>query len=109
MDNRVNRYSAHLPRGRTLQAAVASPLTKRILSDERWYRDGPPAWAGAPTQADAQEDRKACVKRLNRLRSFKNSTALATLLASCSPGDRCMSGACPECSPAFQRWFVESV
>jgi hypothetical protein len=79
-------------------------FTEGILADERWYGDGEPNWPVASTAEHAQERRLFCAKRLRRFQALD----LAARLKACRPGERCQSGACPECGRAFQRWFVHS-
>ena len=38
--------------------------------------------------------------------NFREAKKLAKILARCKRRRRCMSGACPECGRAFQRFFV---
>jgi hypothetical protein len=84
-----------------------SALVARILADEPYYRDGPPTWPNAPTSEDAKAARLRAIKRLHRFADdFAGAGQLADILVGCKPGDRCMSGACPECGRAFRRWFV---
>jgi hypothetical protein len=86
------------------------PLIAIVLADELYYGDGPPIWPGAPTSNDAKKARKRYIKRLKRASpQFPDAKALADTLAECKPGRRCMSGACPECARAFQRFFVAEV
>jgi hypothetical protein len=86
------------------------PLIARALADEDYYGDGPPTWPGAPTSNDAKKARRSYVKRLRRFaRQFPEAKKLAKILARCKRRRRCMSGACPECGRAFQRWFVSQV
>ena len=57
-----------------------------------------------------EEARGSYVKRLRRFaRQFPEAKKLANVLARCKRRRRCMSGACPECGRAFQRWFVSQV
>jgi hypothetical protein len=87
-----------------------SPLIARALQDETYYGDGPPTWPKARSSKNAKRIRKRYAKRLRRFaRQFPEAKALAKLLARCKPARRCMSGACPECGRAFQRWFVSQV
>jgi hypothetical protein len=79
-------------------------LGNEVLADERWYGDGDPNWHGARTAEQARERRLFCAKRLRRF----GPPELATRLKACRPGERCKSGACPECGRAFQRWLVHS-
>jgi hypothetical protein len=67
-------------------------------------------WPGAPTSNDAKKARRSYVKRGRRFgRRFPEAKKLANILARCKRRRRCMSGACPECGRAFQRWFVSQV
>jgi hypothetical protein len=85
----------------------ARPLVAEILSCEAWYGDGHPSWKGAPPSDQATCSRLSYVKRLRRFADqLPLATALVSTLEACQPDHRCMSGACPECSRAFQRWFV---
>ena len=82
-------------------------LAARVLSDEAHFGDGPPTWPNAPTSTDAKKDRLRAIKQLRRFATKSNAAGLlADDLAECEPGNRCMSGACPECGRAFRRWFV---
>lgn len=84
------------------------PLVAEILTDEVWYGDDQP-WNGAPPSEQAVRKRLANVKRLRRYGgTLWAAKATADRLAACEPRNRCMSGACPECTRAFQRWFVDS-
>jgi hypothetical protein len=87
-----------------------SALTVRILSNGAIFGDDAPNWAKAPTAQDAEEARKRAAKRLRHFAvEFPGADQLADILNQCAPGDRCKSGACPECGRAFQRWFVGQV
>jgi hypothetical protein len=94
-----------------LQAARSvPPLIARTLTNEDYYRDGPPTWPGAPTSNDVKKARRSYIKRLRRFaRQFPEAKKLAKILARCKRRRRCMSGACPQCTGAFQRWFVAQV
>src|ERR1700691_1051480 len=92
------------------QAAVVPPLVARLLGDEQFYGDGALSWPGATTAKKAKSTRKRYVKRLRRFEAeIPDAKALADHLASCKKRRRCMSGACPECGRAFQRWFVSQL
>jgi hypothetical protein len=82
--------------------------TKDVLADERWYGDGHPSWPNAPTAEEAEKRRLFCAKRLRRFKLSPEALKLAARLKDCRRGERCQSGACPECGRAFQRWFVHS-
>jgi hypothetical protein len=98
-------------RGNGVQLAESvPPLIARILSQERFFRDSPPNWSGAPTSRDAKETRERFINRLRRFSSqCPDAWYLAETLSNCEPQHRCISGACPECGRAFQRWFVSQV
>jgi hypothetical protein len=101
-------------------AAPHSKRTANILRSlwaERFYGDGPPTWfegknACLPqTAADAKQSRDLAVKHLmmsassDRVRRHELET-LAAVLEPCRAGNRCLSGGCPLCCRALQRWFV---
>jgi hypothetical protein len=84
------------------------PFVAEILASEVWYGDDQ-SWDGAPPSEQAVRRRLSNVKRLRRYAGkLWSAKATADRLESCEPRNRCMSGACPECSRAFQRWFVDS-
>jgi hypothetical protein len=92
------------------EIARVPPLIARALTDEDYFGDGPPTWPAAPTSNNAKKARRSYVKRLRRFaRQFPEAKKLAKILARCKRRRRCMSGACPECGRAFQRWFVSKV
>lgn len=74
----------------------------RSLANERWFGDGLPKWEHLPTSAQAKIER---IKR-SRLLKKHGSAQLGTLLAECAPRARCLSGCCPECGRALQRFFA---
>jgi hypothetical protein len=85
------------------------PLLTTILTNELWYGDGQPSWHRAPSSKPAVHKRLASIKRLRRFAdTMRSATATANRLETCAPHHRCMSGACPECTRALQRWFVHS-
>jgi hypothetical protein len=87
-----------------------TPLVAKVLGDEDYYGDGAPTWPGAPASSDAKATRERYSKRLRRFSpQFPKANELSHLLSACEPHHRCMSGACPECGRAFQRWFVAAV
>jgi len=86
------------------------PLVARVLADETYYQDGPPTWPNAPTSTDAKKDRLRAIKRLRRFAdAYTGAAQIADILAGCKPHHRCLSGACPECTRAFRRWYVSEV
>jgi len=97
-------------KGPRCQNSGISPLIAKILANEDYYGDGPPTWLNARSSKHAKEARKSSIKRLRHFASqFPETKALAKTLARCKPRRRCMSGSCPECRRAFQRWFVAQV
>ncbi len=81
----------------------------------RWFGDGVPTWsqgrAGKPakTSQQAAEERHRLVKVLRRHgKGKKAALRLAEKIAACRSGGRCLSGACPECMRATQRFFVRA-
>jgi hypothetical protein len=90
-----------------------NPNVQVILSQERYYGDGPPKWREGrnkrpcQTSAQAKIERRKAVKRLRRA-GKENAAALnlSSRIAACAPKQRCGSGACAECARAWQRWFV---
>jgi hypothetical protein len=92
---------------------VAQILTSG--SARKWYADGAPFWRrcgrGKPgkTSKQARKERRRLVKILRRHAKGNDSALrLADSLKSCSKEHRCLSGVCPECARAFQRWFVSA-
>jgi hypothetical protein len=64
-------------------------------------------WKKAPSADDAYTARLQRVRFLEKY--IGNDPSLkffAEQLDACEPRNRCLSGACPECSRLFQRWFV---
>jgi hypothetical protein len=81
----------------------------------RWYADGEPTWKQgrqrkpAKTSKQARKERRKRVKVLRRHGKGNDSALrLADILENCSKKHRCLSGACPVCSRAFQRLFVSA-
>jgi hypothetical protein len=79
------------------------------------YADREPLWNQGrkkrPAKNSKQARRERCqlVKVLRRHGKGNDSALrLADSLESCSKKHRCLSGACPECARAFQRWFVSA-
>ena len=87
-----------------------SALIARVLSDEGYYGNGDPTWLNAPRAKEAKKARKTAAKRLRYFADdFPGAGQLADILTHCRPRHRCMSGACPQCGRAFQRWLVGQV
>lgn len=98
---------------------MSTRMLDLILSDQRYFGDGPPQWIegkGRPWQRPCKTARQAnqlrceAVGILRRSRSrVPEAEDLAEILASCSARHRCGDGACPECGRAVQRWEVREV
>ena len=96
----------------------AVDLLSRILSSptgRRWFGDGAPTWnqgrGGKPakTGEEAEGERRQLVKAFRRHgRGNVAALRLAERIATCRAGRRCLSGACPECMRATQRFFVRA-
>jgi len=86
---------------------------RRALSQERWFRAKTPTWNNAKTHKVAIVMSKSWIKRLKRNSGQNPVTAerleLAARLKGCRPRRRCLSGCCPKCGRAFQRWVVDIV
>jgi hypothetical protein len=95
------------------------PDVRQILQGTeaaRWYGDGPPQWrqgrkkAPCQTAADAADAQRKAIRHLDwHGAHLEQARTVRSVLASCKAGNRCMSGACPVCMRAFQRWFVAAV
>src|SRR5688500_4261541 len=98
-----------------VNSSDVAPRTREILQNERWYGNAPPHWTTgkakrpAQTAEEAHENRRKLIKRLRKhLQKFPEAEALLARLESCDEGYRCHSAACPECSRAYCRWFVQA-
>lgn len=94
---------------------VPTLAERLVLADEQLYGDGPPQWLEGrrkrrgQTAAEATSERQRQVKRLRRFgRLDPRAKAVCERLARCAPHARCLSGACPECARAWQRWFTSA-
>jgi hypothetical protein len=76
------------------------------IADEEGYAPDP-LWRDAPSAEKMYGERLRRIKFLRKhCRIFPDAAAVADRLETCRPGQRCLSGACPECGRLFQRWFV---
>jgi hypothetical protein len=80
------------------------------------FADGEPRWTEGKKQRPcisaerAIESRKRAIKLLKRHgANDPRATCVRKRLEACAPDQRCLSGACPECHRAYQRWFVAEV
>ncbi|MCB4767314.1 hypothetical protein LGR54_01740 [Ancylobacter sp. Lp-2] len=84
-------------------------LPKKYYGDDIFVR-----WEGCDKHplAKAEEAIEARRKVIELLRNSSgqrsSKRALAARLAKCRAGRRCLSGACPECIRAHQRWFTRT-
>jgi hypothetical protein len=89
---------------------LTGTILQVIHADQRWFGDGRPTWAKAPTAADACAKAKRAAVRLGH-RNYAGMTgtaALALIIGGCSSWRRCGSHACFECGRADQRWLVDA-
>lgn len=91
-------------------------LILRGRHSAKWYGDGEPRWAEGKKQRPcmnagrAAEQRKKTIKLLTRhAPTDPRADRVRRRLQSCTADRRCLSGACPECLRAYQRWFVAEV
>lgn len=94
-----------------VRAILASPCAERLYGDERpHWTQGKEKSRHCKSAREAEADRDLLVSRLRRP-SVRNKEyeKLAKTLADCRPERRCLSGACPTCTRALQRWFVIEV
>jgi hypothetical protein len=82
----------------------------------KWYGDGPPQWqqgrkkASCQTAVEAVEARRKAIRHLDwHGAHLEQARTVRSVLASCKADNRCLSGACPVCMRAFQRWFVAAM
>jgi len=93
--------------------------TKTLIEtalDEARYGDGAPRWKegrnsrSCKTAVHAYMDRNRAIRLLERHDEIiVGASSLARRLRQCAPKRRCLSGACPECVRALQRWAVASM
>lgn len=89
----------------------AKPWVREVLANERWYADGAPRWPNAKSENQTRQDRYRMVKVLDKYGTHMHAfgvplAMLANRVGRCSENLRCMSGACPCCSRAMQRYLV---
>ncbi len=110
MGPHLSVWSSFMKKFRGAPSGGANEILRSILSTERWFADGEPRWERAPSAADADLRRRGRVKRLRRFGALRPALIeIADLLASCAPGQRCGSGACPACTRALPRWMIQAV
>ncbi len=86
------------------------------LRDRKWFQDGKPSWTEArgkrwerPCRTSTESSQLRCdsVRLLRRHgKDLPAAEQVADRLDECFSRSRCLSGACPQCSRAHQRWFV---
>ena len=92
-------------------------VTLRALLTGRYFGNGPPRWrvhCGRQNErrcfsaAEAIVERQKLIRKLQlQRRTDARVGSLTRRLRCCRPMKRCLSAACPVCTRAFQRWFVE--
>jgi hypothetical protein len=84
-----------------------SPLVAEALKNNDLYRDGEPDWTNGETSLEATVEWERRYHFFKKHGRREPTVALiADRLSECSPEKRCLSGACPPCGRAFQRFFV---
>lgn len=104
------------------QGLRSSKCQGREQISEKFYGDGPPCWKvgrrdrSCQTALEALKEREIALDRLRRGQKLTSEhpyrsdlRKVTKLLLSCRRDQRCMSAACPECSRAWQRLFVQDV
>ena len=91
---------------------------KTVISNERWFRKGPPFLGKPFTVKKTVQRHAALIKILSRAGKRAASAGndeladayhrLQAKLTPCRPRRRCGSSACPKCARAFQRAKVEA-
>jgi hypothetical protein len=91
---------------------------EEVIHNEYWYGDGPPVLGKSFSKTKTIERPYQVIDIIRRAEKRETkagndilASALQTLtdkLASCTPGFRCGSCACPQCARAFQRAKVAS-
>ena len=101
----------------TYNARLNAQLRASVTSN--YYRNGPPTWivsygeawqrlSQTNEEAETQRDAEAMKLRWHeRDSNMPDAGRLAAVLENCRPEDRCFSGACPICTRAVQRWYVD--
>lgn len=91
-----------------LQSFIDGALASR--RPQKGWREGQRRTA-PPRSAELLEGRRALVRWVNRkgrLLGRPEAKNLANRMAQCKQGQRCLSGACPECAGGLQRVLVEA-
>ena len=84
-----------------------TPSVRELLSNEAWYGHGLVTYDHMMTPNEALENNISTIKLLRKRGSDEaNILRIARRLTRCAEGRRCLSAACPMCSRAFQRAFV---
>jgi hypothetical protein len=93
-------------RFRVDKCADVKPWVMQAIQDEE--RHSPDQlWKKEPSAESIHDDRLRRIKFLRKhSKTDPKAQILANRLESCGSGERCLSGACPECGRLFQRWFV---
>lgn len=96
--------------------SAVKPALPAWATNRHWWGDGPPTWIEGRgrswqrpclTATDAETRREQHGNLLRRWAIAKpTATHVADRLDGCHPRSQCLSGACPSCTRALQRWFV---
>ena len=81
-------------------------LLAQALKNPALYGDGDPSWSDAQTASQAVTARRKIAKFLRNRGEGSKHRLLASTVGACEPNSPCLSGACPACMRASQRWFV---
>lgn len=95
----------HRRKSNSTQSSVKSWVLKAIVEEDR--KPLTQLWYGEPTADDQIQERQRRVRFLRKHAKLNaNLYKIAFRLDSCEHGQRCCSGACPECNWLLQRAFV---
>jgi hypothetical protein len=95
-------------RGRFKSSTCADvkPWVIAAINDED-RQPSTPMWRDAPSNEKMYEERLRRIRfLLKKGDAHPRAKYVADRLLSCGGGQRCCSGACPECGRLIQRWFV---
>jgi hypothetical protein len=95
-----------------IEPAATSAILTSALS-RQFFGDGPPHWTEGRKQraaetSDEAKHRSGLLTKALRREGSKAAFVLAEKMERCSPSKSCLSGACPSCTRAHQRLFVDA-
>src|SRR4051794_19484093 len=92
------------------ESATVAPRSLKRCGVKAVQDQGHPSdrelWLDEPPAEEAHDERLRRIRFLRKHHKIPQAQRVANYLADCSPADRCMSGACPECGRLLQRLFV---